>query len=231
MKPAQLLFEYHRLVERERALREDIARVTSRLESDPEVVQLEERLVEARAAQEATAATLRASDHEREAHRTRLRTREKELMSGRIRSPSELMQMSDEVSHMKARFEEEEAAELQLMEDADAAETTVRETVANLDETRKRSVAEDPELRQELAAWITDLAEVEAERDKVWDEVLPVARTAYTRMRMFPPVAQVVGNQCQACRVTVTSSGMQLLRKGSDDLVHCENCGRILVLA
>ena len=58
-----------------------------------------------------------------------------------------------------------------------------------------------------------------------------MARTAYTRMCIVPPVAQVVGNQCQACRVTVTSSGMQLLRKGSDDLVHCENCGRILVLA
>ena len=33
------------------------------------------------------------------------------------------------------------------------------------------------------------------------------------------------------CRVTVTSSGMQTLRKGLDELVHCENCGRILVLA
>ena len=45
-------------------------------------------------------------------------------------------------------------------------------------------------------------------------------------MRMKPGVAQVINNQCQACRVTVTSSGMQMLRKG-DELVHCENCGRI----
>ena len=48
MKPAQLLFEHQRLVDRERILREDIERVTSRLESDPEVVDLEASLAEAR---------------------------------------------------------------------------------------------------------------------------------------------------------------------------------------
>ncbi len=231
MKPAQLLFEHQRLVERERVLREDIARVTSRLESDPEVVELEAHLVEARAAQDAVMARLRESDHEREAHRTKLRAREKELMSGRIRSPSELMQMSDEVQHMKTRFEQEEADQLQLMEDAEAADEGVREATTNLDEKRRQSVAEEPELRQELKAWSAELAEVEAARDRVWEEIPPVAQTAYSRMRMRPAVAQVVGNQCQSCRVTVTSSGMQLLRKGADDLVHCENCGRILVLA
>jgi predicted nucleic acid-binding Zn-ribbon protein len=47
-------------------------------------------------------------------------------------------------------------------------------------------------------------------------------------MRMNPRVAEVVNNQCTACRVTVTSSGMQMLRKG-DEIVHCEHCGRILV--
>jgi predicted nucleic acid-binding Zn-ribbon protein len=38
----------------------------------------------------------------------------------------------------------------------------------------------------------------------------------------------VSGTECAACHVTVTSSGMQILRKG-DALVQCENCGRILV--
>ena len=47
--------------------------------------------------------------------------------------------------------------------------------------------------------------------------------------RQADPVAQVVGGQCQACRVQVTSSGMQTLRRAG--LVHCDNCGRILVVA
>jgi predicted nucleic acid-binding Zn-ribbon protein len=228
MKPAQLLFEHQRLVDRERILREDIERITSRLESDPEVVDLEAGLARARGTQEDAASRLRESDHEREAHRTKLRSREKELMSGRIRNPTELMQMSEEVSHMKARFAEEEDAEMRLMEESDIADQAVRDAITNLEEGRRRSSAEEPTLRQELAGWSSELAEVEAERDSVWEQVPPAAQAAYSRMRMSPRVSQVVNNQCTACRVTVTSSGMQILRKG-DEIVHCEHCGRILV--
>ena len=227
-RPAQLLLEHQRLVDRERGLRDNIERTTSRLESDPEVVQREETLAEARAAQEATAARVRESDHEREAHRTRLRTREKELMSGRIRNPTELMQMSEEVQHMKARFAEEEDAELKLMEDADTADQAVRNAIAELEQVRRESTSEEPAMREELMAWTAELAEVESERDAIWEQVPRAAQAAYSRMRMKPAVAQVINNQCSACHVTVTSSGMQLLRKG-EELVHCENCGRILV--
>jgi uncharacterized protein len=227
-KPAQLLLEHQRLVERERGLRDNIERANSRLESDPEVVEREETLVVAHAAQEAAAARVRESDHEREAHRSRLRTREKELMSGRIRSPSELMQMSDEVKHMKERFAEEEEAEMKLMEDADAADEALREATSQLEQARKQSASEEPEIRSELETWTIELAEVESERDAVWEQAPPAAQAVYSRMRMRPAVAQVINNQCSACHVTVTSSGMQKLR-GGDELVHCENCGRILV--
>jgi predicted nucleic acid-binding Zn-ribbon protein len=228
MKPAELLYEYYKLVERERGLREDIERVTERLMSDPEVVELEQTLAELRAAQESSSAKVRDSDREREAHRTKLRSREKELMSGRIRNPTELMQMSEEVKHMKARFAEEEDAEMQLMEDADSADEAVRQATSALEESRRRSAAEDPGLKEELGAWQAELAEVESERDSIWEQVPPAAQAGYRRMRMTPPVAKVLNNQCQACRVTVTSSGMQMLRKG-DELVFCEHCGRILV--
>jgi uncharacterized protein len=227
-RPAQLLLEHQRLVERERGLRDNIERANSRLESDPEIVEREEALVEARAAQEVTAARVRESDHEREAHRVRLRTREKELMSGRIRSPSELLQMSDEVKHMKERFAEEEDAEMKLMEDADAADEAVREATSQLEQARKQSTAEEPEIRSELQTWTAELTEVESERDAVWEQVPAAAQAAYSRMRVRPAVAQVINNQCSACHVTVTSSGMQKLRAG-DELVHCENCSRILV--
>ena len=231
MNPAQLLLRYQAQVERERAVREVIERLESRLASDPEVVTLEEAMQEASAAQDAVAARLRESDHTREDHRSKLRSREKELMSGRIRNPTELLQMSDEVAHMKARFAEEEDAELHLMEAAEAADDAVRSASVNLAEARSRSAAEEPDLKEELEAARRELAEIEAERDELWAQVPPAAQAAYSRTRAQPPIARVVGNQCTACRVTVTSSGMQTLRKGLDELVHCEHCGRILVIA
>lgn len=229
-KPAQLLLQYQRLVDRERVLREGITRIESQLQSDPEVARLEESAEGARAEQQATAARVHESDRVREDHRTRLRSREKELMSGRIRNPTELTQMSDEVQHMKSRFVEEEEAELQLMEEAEAADDKLRAVTSELEAARARAAAEAPGLQSELDEQRADLTGIEAEKDQVWAEVPPTAQRAFTRQRVQPAVAEVRNNQCTACRVTVTSSGMQLLRKG-DDIVNCENCGRILVLA
>src|SRR5437879_5966480 len=162
-KPAQLLLQYQRLVDRERVLRDDIARIESLLESDPEVARLEESAATARAEQEATAAKVHESDRAREEHRTRLRSREKELMSGRIRNPTELTQMSAEVQHMRSRFVEEEEAELRLMEDADAADEALRAVTTELEAARARAAAEGPALQSELAELRTELSGVEAE--------------------------------------------------------------------
>ncbi len=230
MKPAQLLLEYQRLVDKERALREDISHLESRIAADPEVTALEETLASKREVQQEIALRLRESDRERETHRTKLRSREKELMSGRIRNPTELMQMSDEVKHMKTRFAEEEEVELRLMEEAEIADEEVRETTAKLDEARRRAALEEPALKEELASQQAELSSVETQRDDIWSQVPPAAQTAFSRVRVRPVVAKVDQNQCQVCHVTVTSSGMQVLRKG-DEIVHCENCGRILVLS
>jgi len=159
-----------------------------------------------------------------------MRSREKELMSGRIRSPSELMQMSEEVKHMKARFAEEEEAELRLMEEGELAEQAVVEASEGLQEARGRSASDEPGLRRDLESWQSELETVKADSAATWSQVPSAAQNAYLRVRVHPPVAEVDHNQCLACHVTVTSSGMQALRKG-DEIVHCENCGRILVMS
>jgi predicted nucleic acid-binding Zn-ribbon protein len=230
LSSAQLLLRYQALVDRERTLRESMEAAESRLGSDPEVVRREEALENARERQKEFAGRLSESDKKREDHRTALRTREKQLMSGRINNPTELMQMSDEVAHMKARFKDEEEAELQLMEDADAADAAVRNASAELEDARRASAAEEPELRTQLEEWRGELTEVESERDSVWAEIPARDQTVFGRVRARPAVALVRDNQCSACHVTVTSSGLQVLRKG-DALVQCENCSRILVRA
>jgi uncharacterized protein len=225
---AQLLLRYQALVDRERALRESISATEARLESDPAVVEREETLASARTTQDEVAGRLRDSDKVREEHRSRLRSRQKELMSGRIRNPTELMQMSDEVAHMKARFDDEEEAQLRIMEDAEAADEAVRTATKNLEDTRRLSAEEEPALRSQLAEWNTELADVVTDKEAIWVQVPPRDQTLFNRIRVRPPIAKVSGTKCSACHVTVTSSGMQILRKG-DALVQCENCGRILV--
>lgn len=230
MKPAQLLLAYQRLVERERELRDEIERVEALLASDPNVAHAETALAEAKERSQAITLRLRESDRERETHRTKLRSREKELMSGRIRNPTELMQLNTEVQHLRSSFADEEEAELRLMEEGELADQAVVEASEHLQAVRERSANDEPQLRSDLEATQTQLASVKADSEAVWAEIATPARNAYLRIRVHPPVAEVDRNQCQACHVTVTSSGMQVLRKG-DDIVHCDNCGRILVIA
>jgi predicted nucleic acid-binding Zn-ribbon protein len=230
VKPSQLLLSYMRLVEKERELRDEIERVESLLASDPNVAHAEEALATAKANQQEIQLRLRDSDREREAHRTRLRSREKELMSGRIRSPSELIQLNQEVDHLKASFAEKEEAEFGLMEEGELADQAVLEASEHLMDTRTRSAGDEPGLRRDLESWQAELAAVRADNEAVWAQLTPAAQRAYLGVRVHPPVAEVGRNQCLSCHVTVTSSGMQLLRKG-DEIVRCENCGRILVMA
>ena len=230
MKPTQLLLAYHRLVEKERELRDDIDRVESLLASDPNVAHAESALADARTQRDAIQLRLRESDRERESHRSRLRSREKELMSGRIRNPTELIQLNQEVEHMKASFAEEEEAELRLMEEGELAEQALLEASERLQETRSRSASDEPVFRRDLASWQVELVAVKADSDAIWAQLAQPAQQAYLRVRTHPPVAEVDHNQCLACHVTVTSSGMQALRKG-EEVVHCDNCGRILVIA
>jgi uncharacterized protein len=230
MKPAQLLLAYMRLVERERELRDQIEQIESVLASNPNVVSAEEALVTAKAEHQALELRLRESDRERETHRGRLRTRERDLMSGKIRNPTELIQLNTEVQHLRASFAEEEDAQLRLMEEGELANEAMREASSNLDDARTRAASDEPTLRRDLESLQSELATVQADSAAVWAQVPVAAQNTYLRVRAHPPVAEVDRNQCQACHVTVTSSGMQLLRKG-DAIVHCENCGRILVMA
>lgn len=230
MKPAQILLSYQRLVERERELRDEIERLETLLASNPDVAAAETAVKDAKAHEQALELRIRESDRERETHRGRLQTRERELMSGRIRNPTELMQLNQEVEHMRASFAEEEAAELALMEEGEAAEEVVREASGRLDDARNRFAGDEPGLRRELESLQTELDSVKADGAAAWAQVPPNFQAAFLRIRSHPAVAEVDRSQCQECHVTVTSAGMQALRRG-EEVVHCDNCGRILVIA
>jgi uncharacterized protein len=228
--PAELLLHHSRLDERARAMAGDIERLETRLASNPEAERLERELAEAKALQQEVALKLRDRDREREDHRSKMRARERELMSGRIHNPTELLQMSEEVDHMKARLATEEDAELELMEEGERADAEVGRLERELARAQARSDAEAPELRTRLERKREQLASVESEREEVWTQVPPAYQAAARRVRVRPPVVEVVAGQCSGCRVQVTSKQMQVLRRGVE-IVNCDNCGRILVVA
>jgi predicted nucleic acid-binding Zn-ribbon protein len=228
LNTGELLLRHARVDERVQHLGSEIEHLEAALASNPRLEQARARLEEARAAQHEAAQRLRDSEREVEGHRARMRDRDRDLMSGRIHNPTELTKLSTEVQHMKERLSVEEDAELELMEEVEARDEAVRRAELEAQRVQTESDASAPELRGQLEKARLDLVEAEAERATLWADIPAPARALYERIRVRPPVAEVVGTACGACRVGITSGGLQQLRRG--ELVRCDNCGRILVL-
>lgn len=229
MNVPELALHHQRLDQRAAGLRAQIERLRAALAADPESERLEREVAEAEQARRDLDMRVREREREAESQRTRLRGRERELMSGRIRNPTELMKLNQEVDHLKASVREQEDGELELMERQEALEADLARLGRDLTAARERTAAATPGLRERLDGFERELVEVEAERDATWERVPPDWQVAYRRVRsrQQDPVAAVVNGQCAACRVALTSSGMQAVRRAA--LLQCDNCGRILV--
>jgi len=231
MNAPELALRYQRLDQRAGQIRTQIGRVEAALTDNLEPERLEREHASAEAARRDVELRLRERERETEGRRMRLRARERELMSGRIRNPTELMKMQEEVQHLKVAVGKEEDAQLMLMERQESLEFDLSRLTRELAAAREQAAAAAPELRQRLEQLQAELVQIEADRDETWAQVPADWQLAYRRVRerLPDPVAEVAGNQCQACHVAVTSSGMQALRRAG--LLQCDNCGRILVVA
>jgi predicted nucleic acid-binding Zn-ribbon protein len=231
MTVPELALQHQRLEARAAQLQANIERIEAQLAKNLEVERLEEQVSSGDAARRQLELRIMQREREADARRTRVKARERELMSGRINNPGELMRLSGEVEHLKAALVEEEEAELQLLEEQELLEKDSARAHAQLEAVRARAEAAAPGLRDELVRLRENLTEVVGEREATWQALPSDWQKAYTRVhsRLPNPVAQVIAGQCQACHVAVTSNGMQVLRRAG--LVTCDNCGRLLIVA
>jgi predicted nucleic acid-binding Zn-ribbon protein len=228
MNDPELALHHLRLDQRTGSLRAQVARLQAELTGDPEAERLERERATAEAARRDLDLGVRDREREANARRGRLRARERDLMSGRIRNATELLKLNQEVEHLKVAVADAEEAQLALMERQEVVEGELARLTREVAAARERTAAQTPALRARLERLEDEAAQVEAERDASWEQLSDEWRRAYQRVRASDPVAEVVGGQCQACRVAVTSNGMQVLRRRG--LLHCDNCGRLLVV-
>src|SRR5947208_1855196 len=81
-----------------------------------------------------------------------------------------------------------------------------------LEAERRRAAEAAPALGERIDREEAELAAATSELASTWEQLPADWQAAYRRVasRIANPVAEVVGNKCQACRVAVTSNGMQV---------------------
>ena len=229
MRPTELLLQYQRLGDRMSTLGDEARHIEQKLARDERVEAAILAVAAALHTRDELAKQLREMDLDVEGHRTKMKSHERELMSGRIRSPSDLTKMSEEVGHMKARLAEEEDREFELMSQLEAAEAELARARQELAGAQAAVEAAAPRLTGRLRDIDAEIAELELQREANWAEIPSPLQTAYRKISRMPnPVVAMVSGQCEGCRVQLTANELQVLRRG--ERFTCQNCNRILVL-
>lgn len=158
---------------------------------------------------------------------------DKKLYSGTVTAPKELQAIQDEIKALDRRRRALEDDVLVQMEEAEPLD-------AALDDLRARRAEVDARLadvRTRLAAAETvldeDIARHEAERGTLVAGLEPSLVREYEQLRKQlggVGVAKLEGSSCRGCHLQLSAVEVARIRKlDPDTLVHCEECGRILV--
>lgn len=168
-----------------------------------------------------------------EAIEARMKETDAKLYGGAVSAARELQALQDELKSLKRRQTTLEDSELELMEmaeplDADLTRLAGERSAAD-DEATRLTVA----LAEAEVAIADELATVEAERMAAVKEVDPALLAEYERLRgqlSGIAVARLVGKSCGGCHLGLSAVEVDRIRKTPPgDIVHCEECGRILV--
>jgi len=200
---------------------------------EAEMAARQSRLADATPRRDEAAAAQKRLEDEMATAEARIAEIDKRMYSGTVSASRDLQAMADEVKHLKERVSTLEDHVLEAMEarepvDAEVDAITAEQDAASAEAERLRQAADeaeaalDAELAAELAARATDEAAVPDDLRSEYDRIRPKLDGV--------GAARLVGNQCTGCHLALSATEVdQLRRQPEDAVVHCENCGRILI--
>lgn len=219
----------------------ELSRLAHRRRSLPEIAELADAEVAVRTARDALVeAETNANDLDRDIRRVerdvegvRARTeRDNTLLAGAGIGAKQAAELQHELETLGRRQSILEDEQLEIMEQREALEAHLQHARAALDAAGKEQVA----ITERRDAALLDIDAGEAGRNRAREEVLvdlPAdLLAAYERRRAQQGVgaALLVARRCQACRLELDRTALSDLRGAAPDaIVHCEECGVILV--
>jgi len=160
----------------------------------------------------------------------RLAQAQNRLYSGKVRNPKELEDAEKDVAQQRRQQAQAEDALLEALIALEAAAEAARRAQAELAQRTQEWTTAQAALRGEQAR-LTERLAAERVRQASARRGVP-AGSLHTYDALRPrragrAVARLDDDTCSVCLVAVSPGRIAAARDG-DDLVYCENCGRIL---
>jgi uncharacterized protein len=158
---------------------------------------------------------------------------DKRMYSGEVSSSKDLQAMATEIEHLKARVSGLEDSALEALEEReplDAAVKALEERAAGMVELGKRLQAAIAEAESSIDAELaTETAQRSAAAADVPDDLLAEYERLRGRLGGIG-VAKLEHGTCMGCRMKLPATELDRVKhQPPDALVHCDQCGRILV--
>ncbi|HOJ79093.1 MAG TPA: C4-type zinc ribbon domain-containing protein [Bacillota bacterium] len=156
---------------------------------------------------------------------------ETKLYSGNVSSPRELEQIQLKMLEYQnaARKVEDE---LLVVLEVDEKQTVELETIKQqLEQCTQELKAVEKGLRQKLLEISMERDDYQAELETLTTQVPQEWLEKYRKVADTHKgigIAKVKKNSCGACHITLSEALMSDIKRGEDQLLYCENCGRIL---
>ncbi len=160
----------------------------------------------------------------------RIQSTGERLYGGRVTNPKELSGLQQDLDHSKRsreNLEDETLETMLLLEECEGAVSQATDGLADVDKAwqeQQEAISQRIEL---LQAQITELRE---QRASAVGSLRAHDLALYEDLKLKKggqAVALLKAGMCQGCRVSVSTSKAQLVRRGGE-LITCTSCGRIL---
>lgn len=146
------------------------------------------------------------------------------------RKNEEFQALTNEIKRFEADIEKIEDREIELMEEAERVKATVGEAEKHHAQTKSHTDRQKGEIVAKIEAIEKQLAELEAERQKLSEGIDEDLLYQYNKLFANKGGLAVVALEhetCMGCHMKLTTQTAVRV-KGGREILNCEQCGRIL---
>ena len=173
---------------------------------------------------------LRRAEENTKAQRLKINNTNEKLYGGKIRNPKELQDLQMESEALNRYLEVLEERQIEAMMAVDEFDAVYQSAEQQVQEARARQIESHAALNGEKSQLTNQVKQLYSARQMVAKPIVPDDLSHYENLRkrrVGIAVAKVTDKSCSACG-TQLSTSLSQVALSSVDLIHCDNCGRIL---
>jgi uncharacterized protein len=212
----------------ERRLR--IKEIDAQLEDNATVQMAQSQLDDAQASLNTVLKQVKDAELQIKTVTDKQKSTESRLYSGAVKNPKELQDMEKEIASLIRRRDTLDTKLLEIMIERDDATELHQLAGEEFTQVTETWEAEHKDLLEEKKQLSTEFEALMLQRKEALKAVEPDALKEYNSLRSAKsnrPVAILEDKACSACGIDQNNSVISAVRK-DQQLIRCQNCGRIL---